>query len=274
MVTTITRTISAATNIITAIVDVKAHRDTDGGLSILMSPALQARLQDIAAQVPQCPSSKRRHKRQSDNCGAKEFARRVVADSHLRRSLAQPLARGVWNEVGDVGDDGYVGPLGESSGYQDLSGLPGEDEGYESASEAWFEPGERLPELGVEAEAEVVEGSEVLETVVFAAEAEAEALALSAGEAFALGAGIAAGSGVALLPLLYSYLGMVWKVRYEEYHDLAVGAVLHIGLSNIHTISRTTTRTTQTTSATSSTSSAACSTAKVCLPMLKADDSS
>ncbi|RYP49893.1 hypothetical protein DL769_011025 [Monosporascus sp. CRB-8-3] len=159
---------------------VSASKNAAGGLDILLSPAVKAKLEAIAKEVTPCSAKRRRQSRNHNrrggpSCGLADFVQRVGADSELQESFAEPLTDQVWNEI----DEGYEsGDPGLDGGWEGDGGehFPGEDEGYFSDDGEGFFEG-----------AEGAEGESTAETVVFSSEEEAVAIgeALSGGDAAA-----------------------------------------------------------------------------------------
>lgn len=213
----------------TVTVDVEASKADNGDLSILLSPALIEKLQVIAGEVTQC-SKRGRRKTKRQACGIEDFIGRVEADAELSGSLRQ-----LPSQVFEVLDEGYEPMPGESPGWQGSGGLPGDDEGYESGDDGWFDAAED----GAEA------AGDTLETAVFASEEEAAAMEAS----------IAAGTVIGI-PTTASFLHYVWKTLSEENRVLDVYRVPSSKVNKItKTTSRTSTNTQQSSTTTSSSSS-------------------
>lgn len=174
-------------------------KNAAGGLDILLSPAVKAKLEAIAKQVTPCAAKRRRayrkrhSKRGGDACGLADFVQRVGADPELQGNFAEPLTDQVWHESAD---EGYESDPEQDGGWEGDGGehVPGEDEGYFSDDGEGFYEG--------------VEGGEAdttVETIVFSTEEEAAALgaALSSGDAAVVaaygGSTITAGSFMAWL---------------------------------------------------------------------------
>jgi hypothetical protein len=197
--TTITKE-GGETAVATITKGVSATKDTNGDLSILLGPAVKAKLEEIAKQVTPCAAKRRRkvgnRKRGGPACGLADFVQRVGADEELQGSFAQPLTDQVFDEIdeGYGGDDPATEPGWEGDGgHNEVD----EDEGYFSDDEEGFFEG-----------AEGAEGNaaETVEAIVFSTEEEAAAIAaaLSGSEAEAAvgiwgGSTVTAGSFLAFL---------------------------------------------------------------------------
>lgn len=214
---------SAGTAVATVTNAVTASKNAAGGLNILLSPGLKAKLEAIAKEVTACAAKHRRqprnvvYKRQGGPaCGLADYVQRVAADTELRNSFARPLTDQVLTEEYD-------------SGYE--SG-PGSEDGWVDGGEA---------EGGAE--------SAVEETVIFSSEEEAEALgaALSGGEA-AANAAVWGSSTITA----GSFLAWVWG---HIQNGKAIPNANEIPKESIHRVTKTKTSTRST-----STSSSSCPT--------------
>ncbi|KAK1999299.1 hypothetical protein LX36DRAFT_632705 [Colletotrichum falcatum] len=216
---------------------VSAVKNGSGGLSILLSPAVKAKLETIAKQVTPCAGMRRRQNRKRQggpSCGLADFVQRVGADAEMQGSFAEPLTDQVWDQI----DEGYESddPTGDG-GWEGDGGNhgAGEDEGYFSDDDEGFFEG--------------AEDGEV-ETVVFSSEEEAVAIgeALSGGEA-AANAAIWGGSTVTA----GSFLAWIWG---HVSNGKEIPNAHEIPPESIHRVTKTKT----TSSATTTTSSASCPT--------------
>ncbi|KAI8289747.1 hypothetical protein K4K60_007994 [Colletotrichum sp. SAR11_57] len=222
-ITTVTSVGSGGTAVATVTNAVTASKNAAGGLNILLSPGLKAKLEAIAKEVTACAAKHRRqprnvvYKRQEGPaCGLADYVQRVAADTELRNSFARPLTDQVLTEEYD-------------SGYE--SG-PGSEDGWVDGGEA---------EGGAE--------SAVEETVIFSSEEEAEALgaALSGGEA-AANAAVWGSSTITA----GSFLAWVWG---HIQNGKAIPNANEIPKESIHRVTKTKTSTRST-----STSSSSCPT--------------
>ncbi|KAF4828739.1 hypothetical protein CGCTS75_v007235 [Colletotrichum tropicale] len=222
-ITTVTSVGSGETAVATVTNAVTASKNAAGGLNILLSPGLKAKLEAIAKEVSACAAKHRRqprnvfYKRQGGSaCGLADYVQRVAADTELRNSFARPLTDQVLTEEYD-------------SGYE--SG-PGSEDGWVDGGEA---------EGGAE--------SAVEETIIFSSEEEAEALgaALSGGEA-AANAAVWGSSTITA----GSFLAWVWG---HIQNGKAIPNANEIPKESIHRVTKTKTSTRST-----STSSSSCPT--------------
>ncbi|KAE9578237.1 hypothetical protein CGMCC3_g5865 [Colletotrichum fructicola] len=222
-ITTVTSVGSGGTAVATVTNAVTASKNAAGGLNILLSPGLKAKLEAIAKEVTACAAKHRRqprnvvYKRQEGPaCGLADYVQRVAADTELRNSFARPLTDQVLTEEYD-------------SGYE--SG-PGSEDGWVDGGEA---------EGGAE--------SAVEETVIFSSEEEAEVLgaALSGGEA-AANAAVWGSSTITA----GSFLAWVWG---HIQNGKAIPNANEIPKESIHRVTKTKTSTRST-----STSSSSCPT--------------
>ncbi|KAF4928677.1 hypothetical protein CGCVW01_v001793 [Colletotrichum viniferum] len=119
-ITTVTSVGSAGTAVATVTNAVTASKNAAGGLNILLSPGLKAKLEAIAKEVTACAA---KHRRQPRNVVYKP------ADTELRNSFARPLTDQVLTEEYD---SGYESGPGSEDGWVDGGEAEG---GAESAVE-------------------------------------------------------------------------------------------------------------------------------------------
>jgi hypothetical protein len=211
----------------------------------LLTPAVKAKLEEIAGQVTPCAAKKRRRQlgKRGEACGLADFVRRVGADQELRDSFARPLTDQVWHEVdsGYGSDDPSVDPGwegdGDGVGHEDPSDgyFSNDDEGfYEGASDG--------------------EAAETVEAVVFSSEEEAAAIAASlSGADAAAAAAVWGGSTITAA----GFLSWLWGNLKDK---KPVPLLNEIPKESIHKITKTKTKTQTSTSSSSSSSSSGCPT--------------
>ena len=205
---------------------VSAHKNEGGGLDILLSPAVKAKLEAIAKEVTPCAKKRRRNLRKRQGgpaCGLADFVQRVGADEELQGSFAEPLTDQVWSEV----DSGYGSDdPSEDPGWEGDGDAPGEefegDDGYFSDDDSGFFEGE-----------EAGEGEGTLESIVFSSEEEAAAIgAALSGEEAAAAAAVWGGSTVTA----GSFLAWLWGTL-KEGKELAYAQ--QIPKESIHRVTKT-----------------------------------
>ncbi|KAH8693476.1 hypothetical protein GQ44DRAFT_744569 [Phaeosphaeriaceae sp. PMI808] len=235
--TTTTKKKGGATAVATITQGVSAIKAADGGINVLLSPAVKKKLEAIAKQVKPCGKKRKRSmsKRGGPSCGLADFVQRVGADEELQANFAHPLTDQVYNI-----DEGYVGDPATDGGWEGNGGHHPvqDDEGYFSDDEEGFFEG-----------AEGAEGTtagDTVEAIVFSSEEEAAAIAagLSGGEA-AAAAGVWGGSTVTA----GSFLAFLWSAL-KDGKDLSNAN--EIPKESIHKITKTKTKTKTTSSTTSS----------------------
>ena len=211
-----------------------------GGIDVLLSPKVKAKLESIAKQVKPCAAVKRRRrrgvqKRGPEACGLRDFVNRVGADEELRETFTHQITDEVWASV----DEGYEGSVDGNPGF-----THGEDEGYFSDEDGFFEGGSDA-------------GSEA---VVFSTEEEAVALAAEA-------AGVAEGSlfGGSTVTSA-SFLVLLWGAF--EGGKKALDAVYQVPSESIHKITKTKTAS-KTHAPTSSSSTNSCPSATALVRFLR-----
>lgn len=99
-----------------------AVKNAAGGIDILLTPAVIAKLESLAAQVPPCPGKKIR-KRQGPACGLAAYEQLVGADEELQGTFARPLTDQVWAEI----DEGYEGSPEDNPAWEGDGDAPGEE---------------------------------------------------------------------------------------------------------------------------------------------------
>lgn len=220
---------------------VEVSKNAAGGLDVLLSPAVKAKLEAIAKQVKPCAAKRRRGRGESPHnsnsnanskrqggpsCGLADFVQRVGEDTELQSSFEEPLTDQAWYEL----DEGYAsGDGGQDDGWEGDGGehVPGEED------EGFFEGAE-----GAGGESTTAES---LETVVFASEEEAAALgaALSGGDAAAAAAAYGGSTVTA-----GSFMAWLWKTLED---GKTIPNANAIPKESIHTVTKTKTKTTTTT---------------------------
>ncbi|SPO03138.1 uncharacterized protein DNG_05820 [Cephalotrichum gorgonifer] len=248
-VTTTTATLPGGeTAVATITKGVSALKNDNGGLDIILSPAVKTRLEEIAKQVTPCGKKRRRnlhnHKRQGDvaACGLRDFVERVGADEELQSTFAEPLTDQAWGEIdsGYGSDDPFEDPGWEGDG--DPIGEEAEGDGYFSDDESGF----------FEGSSEAGEGESTLETIVFASEEEAAAIgaALSGSDA-AAAAAVWGGSTVTA----GSFLAWLWGTLKD---GKSLSHAQQIPGESIHKITKTKTKTAEVSQVATTTTTESC----------------
>ncbi|TEA14156.1 hypothetical protein C8034_v003723 [Colletotrichum sidae] len=240
-VTVVTATRTGRIAVATITKGVTAEKNGSGGLRILLSPAVKAKLESLAKQVTPCAGKRRRQilRRQvGQSCGLSDFVQRVGADSELQANFAEPLTDQVWHQI----DEGYEsGHPGEDGGWEGDGG-PGEDEGYFSDDGQGF-----------------FEGSEEggAETIVFSTTEEAVAIgeALSGSQAV-VNAAVWGGSTVTA----GSFLARIWPHVSKGLPIANAHEIPKEGIQRVTKVKASSTKISGTT--TTTTSSASCATGK------------
>lgn len=205
---------------------VSTHKSEDGGIDIVLSPGVKAKLEAIAKEVTPCSKKRRRNlhnrKRQAGPaCGFADFRARVNADEELRNTFSEALTDQVRYsqdsgvDVGDPADD----PGWEGDG--DAPGI-GDGEGYFTDDDSGF--------FDVDGAGE---GEGTMEAIIFSSEEEAAAIeAALAG----VGAGDAAVIWGGSTVTATSFLAWLWgTLQSGDELDYAQ----HIPSESIHTITKT-----------------------------------
>ncbi|KAL9615937.1 MAG: hypothetical protein Q9160_009137 [Pyrenula sp. 1 TL-2023] len=178
---------------------VEATKNTDGGLDVLLSPAVIAKLEAIHKDVKPCAARRRSRglrKRGGPACGLADFVERVGADRELGESFSQPLNDQVWDQIdeGYASDDPEADPGWEGDGEIDP---PGDDEGYFSDDDEGFFEG-----------SEQGSAADTVEDIVIGTEEEAASLGQALGGAdAAVNEAVYGGSTVTV----GSFLAFLWK---------------------------------------------------------------
>ncbi|KAM0332536.1 hypothetical protein ACHAQA_002819 [Verticillium albo-atrum] len=232
---TTTTNAAGETGVVTLTKGISALKNAEGGLDILISPAVKAKLEAIAKEVTPCaaPVKRRRQlrnrKRGGPACGLADFVQRVGADQELQETFAHPLTDQVYNDF----DEGYSGDPADDPGWEGDGGQVEQvDSGYYTEDDEGF-----------------FEGSEsdgIAESIVISSEEEAAAIGeILSGAGAAEAAAVWGGSTVtagSFLAWLYGTL--------KEGKDLSFAQ--KIPAQSIHTVTKTKTQTTTTTTTTSS----------------------
>ncbi|RNJ53241.1 hypothetical protein D7B24_002088 [Verticillium nonalfalfae] len=229
-VTQVTTTNAAGeTGVVTLAKGISASKNAEGGLDILISPAVKAKLEAIAKEVTPCAAKRRRQvrnrKRGGPACGLADFVQRVGADQELQETFAHPLTDQVFNDF----DEGYSGDPADDPGWEGDGGQVGhEDEGYFSEDEEGF--------------FEAAEGDGTAESIVISSPEEAAAIGeILSGAGAAEAAAVWGGSTVtagSFLAWLYGTL--------KEGKELSFAQ--KIPAESVHTVTKTKSETTTTTS--------------------------
>ncbi|GJN81399.1 hypothetical protein PLIIFM63780_004933 [Purpureocillium lilacinum] len=213
-VATKTATKAGKPTVATITMGVGAAKNAAGGLDILLSPAVKAKLEAIAKQVKPCSAKRRRgvQKRQGQSCGLADFVNRVGEDAELRDTFTHQITDEVWAGV----DEGYSGGPDENPGFEHVH----DDEGYFSDDPDGFFEG--------------AEGDTTVEAVVFSSEEEAAAIAAAA-------AGSEAGSIFGASTVTSgSFLALLWTTLQG---GKALDQVYQVPKESIHKITKTKTKT-------------------------------
>ncbi|KAF4555938.1 Hypothetical protein D9617_2g059030 [Elsinoe fawcettii] len=227
---------------------VNVSKNAEGGVDILLSPAVKAKLEALAKDVAPCAKKLKRgflnRKRQALACGLSDFVQKVGADEELRSSFVQPITDQAWREVDEgyeSGDDPVQDPGWEGDG---VSNAPGEDEGYFSDDGEGFFEG-----------ASGAEGEGMLETIVFSSGEEAANIgAALSGDAAAANAAIWGGGTVTA----GSFLAYIWGHLRD---GKAIPIANQIPKESIHKVTKT-----KAAATTSSSSGCPTSTGALCNP--------
>lgn len=212
---------------------VSAEKNKGGGLDVLLSPKVLEKLKGIAKDVKPCAAKRGlRFVKRGPACGLADFVDRVGADQELRGTFSEQFTDQVWAEI----DEGYSGEPSDNGGWEGDGGEPFDDEGYFSDDADGFFEG---------SEAGEAEGT--LETVVFASEAEAAAVAEAAG---LVETGAVFGAATVTTG---SFLAMIWN-SISSGKD--VPPVYQVPKESIHKITKSKTKTDDTSSTKTTTTSA------------------
>ncbi|KAF1829315.1 hypothetical protein BDW02DRAFT_561370 [Decorospora gaudefroyi] len=245
--TTTTTKKGGETAVATITKGVSAIKDANGDLSILLGPAVKAKLEEIATQVTPCAAKRKRRmrnrKRGGPACGLADFVQRVGANEELQDSFSQPLTDQVFHKINEKysnndpsADPGWEG----DGGHHEVN----EDESYFSDDEQGFFE-------GAEGSGDDAAAGTVV-SIIFSSEQEAAAIAaaLSGSEAEAAAA-VWGGSTVTA----GSFLAFLWTTLQD---GNPLSNVNKVPKESIHKISKTKTATSSPTATSSSIPSSSC----------------
>lgn len=225
----------------------------DGGLDVLISPGVRAKLQELAKQVTPCGArvrarAKRFRKRQAA-CGLKQFQQLVADNTELRETFTDQLTDQIHQQV-DRLPNAQDDPNWQGDGGADNdSGYGGSEDGSEHAGEPQtpFDNDDEGFFEGETGEPGSTAGDTV-EAIVISTEEEAAAIA--AGQV-APGAGAGAGAGAAGAGVTASsFLATIWGSLGGEGNSLE--PVYKIPKERIHKITSSKTKSDKHTSTSSS----------------------
>ncbi|KAK3316800.1 hypothetical protein B0H66DRAFT_626309 [Apodospora peruviana] len=249
------KTTTISGKVVTATKGVSAIKNAEGGMDILLSPGVKAKLDSIAKEVTPCAGKRFKFRRRGDACGLADFLERVRADEQLGDTFSEQLTDQVWGEVVDEGfvegDDVTPGYEGDGVPEEIYHGAPADhpDEGFSEPEvfedeAGWFEPAGGAGEEGAAAQ---------VETIVFGTAEEAAAIT----EALAVGEVVPAGASTMTAG---SFLGLIYnKITGGGGGEKAEDLIVTVPKENIHKISKPKDKGGDEEHESSSTSSSACS---------------
>ncbi|KAM7188822.1 hypothetical protein V8F20_010432 [Naviculisporaceae sp. PSN 640] len=241
-IATTTRTDRAGSTAVATITKgVNAALAADGGLDVLLSPGVRAKLEELAKQVTPFSAKRLRarakrpkaSKRQAA-CGFKQYQQLVASDDELAGTFTDQLADQINQQVNGLPND-LSDPHNQANGGEDTdSGYGGSEDGSEHGDEPQS-PNDNNDEGFYEGEAGEAgtTAGDTVEAIVISTEEEAAAIA--AGE---IAPGVVAG-GIGVTAS--SFLATIWGSLSGEGNSLE--PVYKIPKERIHKITSSKTRT-------------------------------